>query len=284
MQAKWVFEKDAYEDGNTERMIAYCKAKGIPHQLVPYVAFGSDAHIKWAFGPDECVITYGTIHLAQFVQKKKAWYPGVWCDWHQFKCSTYLSHLGQFSVQDDYAFLPIAEVHRRWNSVFARFESDGHVFIKPDDNDKRFHGEKVSEDNRDKWYEYAQFYGAPKESLALVARPSHINAEWRLVVANRKIVTGSMYKADGRTTMGPIDPTWQFDRGAMDFADEVIASTEWQPAPIYALDVCMTEDEKYRLMEVGSVNCCGLYSCDVEKVIDAASELALKEWDETHGV
>lgn len=285
MQVKWVFEKDAYQDGNTERMIAYCKERKLDHQLVDFVMFGHDDHIKWAFGPEECVIVYGTIILSRFVQQKKKWYPGVWCNWDELKCSNFLAHLGKFSVQQEYAFMPLAEVYRRWDDLFLQYQNDGHIFIKPDDNDKRFHGEKVCKEKKDEWFHYAQFYGAPLTSLTLVSKPTaKISAEWRFIVANRKIVSGSLYRAGGRTGMSRVDPTWDFDAGAIRFAEEVIASTEWQPAPIYCLDVCYVDEGhgRYKLMEVGSINCCGLYKCDVEKIMDAANEIALAEWLETH--
>jgi hypothetical protein len=283
MDPKWVFEKDAYQDGNTELMIDYCKRKMIPYQLVDFVLFGHDDHIKWQFGDEECVIVYGTTVMARHVARKKKWYPGVWCNFDELKCSNYLSYLGQFSIQQDYAFLPVAEIYRQWEKLWERYQVDGHVFIRPDDNDKRFNGEKVAGDQKEHWFHYAKFYGAPVTSLAMISRPTHIiNAEWRFIVANRKIVTGSLYRAGGKTAMSRVDPDWDFDKGAIEYAERVIASTEWQPAPIYCLDVCMAEANEYRLMEVGSINCCGLYKCDVEKIIDAANELAIVEWNETH--
>lgn len=280
MQVKWVFEKDAYDDGNTELMIDYLKSKNIDYQVVPYVMFGRDDHIEWKFGREECVIAYGTIGFSQFVQHKKCWYPGVWTDWHKLKCSTYLSHLGNFSVQQDYVFLPIAEIYRRWEELWERFQFDGHVFIRPDENDKRFHGEKISGENKEKWYKYARFYDAPPESLAMISRPSRLTAEWRFIIANKKVVTGSLYKADGRTGVSRIDADWDFDHGAIEFAEKVAAI--WEPAPIYTLDVCYTENGEYKLMEIGSLNCCGLYKCDVSAIINAANEIAITEWRETH--
>lgn len=284
MTVKWLFEKDAYDDGNTERMIEHCKQKKIEYQKIDFVLFGTDYHIDWAFGPEECVIMYGTIGLVKFIQRKKKWYPGAWSDWEELKCTTFLSHWGQFSVQEDYTFLPIAEVNRRWNDLFMKYQFDGHIFIKPNDNDKRFHGEKVADEFRDQWYKTAQIYGAPISSLALVSKPTCIKAEWRFIIANRKIVSGSLYRADGRTGLSRIDPDWVFDKNAIEFAEKVVNSTEWQPAPIYALDVCMVESGQFKLMEVGSLNCCGLYKCDVAAIMDAANEIAIREWRETHEI
>ena len=217
MTPKWIFEKDSYTDGNIETMIQYCKDKKLDFQLVDFV-FGGHDQVKWKFADEECVITYGTIHLAKYVQHKKRWYPGAWVDWDALKCSSYLAHWGKYSVQTDYMMIPFSEVYRRWNELFVKYASDGHLIIRPDDNDKRFTGEKVSVEKKEEWFARSKFYEPPIESLTLIARPLRVRAEWRFIISNKKVVTGSLYRVGNNTAMSRVDPDWDYDKNAIDFA------------------------------------------------------------------
>jgi hypothetical protein len=282
MKVKWVFEKDAYQDGTTEKMIDICKQHNWLWQKVDYLVFDSDDHIKWDFHEDDCVIVYGSFGLIKHVQRKKKWCPGVWCDWDKIKCSTYMAYFGEYSLQDHYAFLPLAVIHRCWDKLFETYGSNGHVFLRPDSNDKSFNGEKVAIEYKEQWYQEALQYAEPT-SLAMVSRPAKkLIAEWRFIVSDRKIVTGSMYRADGKTIMSEIDPVWTFDKQAIEFVDKVITAVEWQPEPIFAIDVCLVDGGEFKVVEIGSLNCCGLYKCNIPAIIEKANELALLEYRETH--
>ncbi len=281
MKAKWIFDKDMFDDGNTDRMAAHCQSKGIDFQHQKYIPFMFDQY-EWKFHDDDCVIVYGGIGMSQYVQRKKLWYPGTWCDFHKLKCSTYLAHWGRFSLQEDYTFIPLNEVKRKWGELWERFNSFGHVFIRPDDCDKRFNGEKVAPEHFDRWWAQSRCYDPAPESLTMVSKPNRILAEWRMIIAERKVVTGSHYKTEGREAYSPLDTGDQIGRDAVTFAETVANSSDFEPAPIYPMDVCLIGDGSFRLIEIGSINCCGLYKCDVGKIVDVASDLALREWRETH--
>jgi hypothetical protein len=290
MTPKWIFEKDAYHDGNTEAMIARCKSLGIPHGKVDFVLFGNADHIKWPFGDDEAVIAYGSMGLIQYINRHKRWYPGSWCDFQKLRCTSYLAHWGKFSVQQNYTFLPLYEVRRLKEQLFHRYGLDDHVFIRPDTNDKIFHGEKVCYEQFEKWFSVAQIYQPAPEQLTMVSTPSNIQMEWRFIIGDRQVVTGSRYvhTNDGNVAHAPVGEH-ELDGEAALFALGVSHSSEWEPAPMYCLDVCQvldpaTLEKSFKLLECGSINCAGLYKCDLTAVMEVAEKIAMREWSELHAV
>jgi hypothetical protein len=71
------------------------------------------------------------------------------------------------------------------------------------------------------------------------------------------------------------------DPKALEFASSV-AKDSWQPDTIYVMDVAETT-EGFSLLEIGGANCAGLYACDLEKVVDTFTELAIEEWNNIYG-
>jgi hypothetical protein len=57
------------------------------------------------------------------------------------------------------------------------------------------------------------------------------------------------------------------------FAETVSMSTDFDPHPMYVMDIAATDDG-YRLVEIGSACCASLYGCNLERIVDAVSEIA----------
>jgi hypothetical protein len=184
-----------------------------------------------------------------------------------------LTYWGKYSVHQEYAFLPLAEVYRQREWLYSTFGSKKLIFIRPDDNAKSFHGEVVAEPQFEHWFEVANFYDPGPQCLTLVSRPSTIISEFRFIIADRKVLTGSQYKRDHKLEIAP-----DFADEAAALAEEIAKSCEFNPHPIYVMDIAYTGEAGYRLMEIGSVNCAGLYACDLKKIIEKASEIAEREW------
>lgn len=68
----------------------------------------------------------------------------------------------------------------------------------------------------------------------------------------------------------------------VDFAEKVISTADFSPAPIFCIDICETLEKELKMVEIGGINCAGLYMCDMEKIVIAANEIAVKEWKEVY--
>ena len=275
MVPNWLLERDMFLEGNPQRMFDIARELGMKPKWMKYVPFeGGDFD---QFPSNECVIVYGSMNLANHVAKASPWIPGVWTNPHALRTSTYLAHWGKFSVQRDYALFPLGEIRRMLPLLLERFGDDGRIFLRPNENDKSFSGVVVSENNFERWYaQNARCYDLDPTAIALVSKPQRILSEHRFIIADRQVVAGSKYRR-GELLLDGLDAAG-FDRAAADFATQVIHSSEWQPLRIYALDVAELPDS-YALMEIGSVNSCGLYGCDLRAVIEHASRIAADDWN-----
>jgi hypothetical protein len=281
MKPVWYIETDVYDDGNPNRMMDIVRSLGMEVVWFRYPGFGGDIETnnpRFA-NEDDCVIVYGSINAAMYLQRKKPWIPGVWCDFKELRCSNYLAYWGEYSLQQNYAFLPLAEVYRKKDWIFQVFGSEGLVFIRPDDNAKSFHGELVAKERFEDWWETANVFFPGEKCMTLVSQPSKIEAEYRFVISERRVLTGSQYRFRGE-----IEYSSNFPDEAANLAEEIADSCGFNPHPMYIMDICKLGDQKhygqYRLMEIGSVNCAGLYACDLMKFVEKASELGAAEWQD----
>jgi hypothetical protein len=300
MKPKWIFERGVHDHGIPEKMMAHAKEMGM--EAIEVVFSESSQHFKGIldvklqkklpFANTDCVIMFGSFSMAQYLLRNHPWTPGVWFDKDALSCQTYLSHWGKFSLQDGYAMMPLAEVRRQKDWLFqwfgnGHYDNKGAVFIRPDSQLKQFAGQSVDYLNFDKFWNEAMVYGEPT-TLALVATPKKIRHEWRTVVCDRKCVTGSRYIKDGQ-----VDIDNDFPDNVKMYVEAIVNSTEWQPSATYCVDVCeevvpygvpgvdpadCPTQSQLRLLEIGSVNTCGLYDCDLKIVVEKMSEVAEREW------
>ena len=95
--------------------------------------------------------------------------------------------------------------------------------------------------------------------------------EWRFVVVDSTVVTGSAYQADGRTAIDDAETSGAEE--AWEFA-QMIASELPPPDAVYVLDVCESNNKLW-LLELNSFSGADLYGCDGERVLNAVAALQL---------
>ncbi|WP_391556895.1 ATP-grasp domain-containing protein [Rosistilla carotiformis] len=106
------------------------------------------------------------------------------------------------------------------------------------------------------------------DSIPVVAAPiQQIGHEWRFLVVNRAVITGSAYDPHTRKpVIVPLDST------AAAFASTV-ASALPQPDIVYVLDICESNGQ-LRLLELNPFGGADLYACDADAIINSVSAIA----------
>src|SRR5262249_40857848 len=119
-----------------------------------------------------------------------------------------------------------------------------------------------------------QFFGTTFDpaTLIVVARAKKLTREWRLIVANGKVITGSQYRDADEHQETPGYP-----EEVLAFATTVLNSVSWRPAPMFIMDICDSEDG-LRLLELNSFGCSGHYLADLRIIVEIASDLASSAW------
>ena len=83
MQPIWIFEAGVFGQ-NTERLRAEIERQGMEcyavsqHTLADDLALLRDAPLT----ANDCVVSYSSFLMAHFVQEKRDWVPGSWCDFN----------------------------------------------------------------------------------------------------------------------------------------------------------------------------------------------------------
>lgn len=278
MKPKWIIQNEVFSDGNPEKMVEIIKSKGMEVSRPNYVPFNGGVYND--FKDDACVVSYGSINLVKRLLETKKWYPNAWMNLENLACRSYYSKWHKHLYNKGAIFLTWGMLKSNLIAPFELFDVES-IFIKPDANLKTFGGTEVDRDNIDRWFKMTDDCYTPEEnSLVLISTGYKPYQEYRFVVCKGKVITGSLYKTKFELKSELIND----DHEAFKYAETVVKDP-WQPDDIYVLDICCSEytNSPYSILEIGSVNCAGLYACDLDKVVDCMTDLAIEQYKEYIG-
>lgn len=276
MNVGWLIDADIFE-GYRDALVASIDAQGDQARLVhapspPYRWDDIGCSYNDAFPADACVIAHGDIEFVTRIQREQRWRPGAFCTVENFACSNYACWYGEHLLNRDYIMLPFAELTRCQDFLFDAVGRDGRIFVRPDSPLKLFTGQVATRDTLAADIEFMGFYEFPGNSLVVVSSPKTILHEWRFVVANGQVVAGCHYKQGDEFDARP-----DYDRQAFELAKQ-IASIDYQPDPVWVMDICQTADRAFHLLEIGGFSFSNLYACHMPDVVAAVSAAARAEW------
>lgn len=295
MKPQWIIENNVFQDGTSERMGEIAKSRGmkvlhVDSDWVHGRKFGGSNFIH----AHECAVFYGSMNMARKLLRENAWTPTAWFNLKTLACTDYYANWGQYLLQQDYLMMPWAEMKRKKEFLYAKM-SDRHpyapekIFLRPNSNTKLFTGTVLERDEFEHFIKMTdECYTPDPETLVIVARVQDISDEWRFIVSEGKVLTGSYYgkNSDGAAISINIDNYENRQEVAARNLALKIAKEQWQPDIIYALDICAIRSggpsnkmfgPSCKLLEIGSVNTAAMYGCNLEIVVDKVSELAEKE-------
>lgn len=266
---KWVFEKETFEDIQ-EELMAEVTRQGMEYVVLDYYPYRLDRsrHLSDVYHADGCVVVYTSLQMARFIQQQNVWTPGVFMDLPKFECLHYYAHLGKFLLNSPYIMLPFGELLRLKEDVFYTMGNNGCVFIRPSSGFKLFTGKVVEYENYEREIDKFSIYDVEPDKLVIVAEAKNIVAEYRLVIADSKVVGSCQYMEDRQHIVKEGCPN-----EVLTLANEIIAT--WQPEPAWTLDICKVGNE-YKLLEIGSFSCANMYGCNKASVVSAIADLAVK--------
>ncbi|MES0881992.1 ATP-grasp domain-containing protein [Roseibium sp. SCP14] len=104
------------------------------------------------------------------------------------------------------------------------------------------------------------------DTLLMLTEPVHILKEWRTWVVDRKVVTYSLYKENGRVIYRA-----EIDKDALEFAQQMVRLNPGY-SPAYVMDICRTADG-LKLLETNCINAAGFYAADLTRLVTAIEAL-----------
>lgn len=170
-------------------------------------------------------------------------------------------------LQRDAIIVPASRLVADPIAALRDLGSPERVFVRPDSPLKPFAGRVVATKGITLRQLDHGFYYDDADLPVVVAHERRIDAEWRYVVVDGRVVAGSAYEAAGRVARpdDPGGPPWQ--------RAEAIAAELPAPERVYALDLCAADGDLW-LLELNPFAGADLYACDAMtevRAVDAAA-------------
>lgn len=261
MKVNWLVDEllteRAYETGYPS-IAQVAKEMGHGVYLTKYIPFSSNPDENIPFKSNECVITHGTIQFCKQIEKAygKIWVPGLYFNDNVKTFTAFASHIGEDLLNSDFIILSLSEFKRRKMK---------NVFIKPLSGLKEFVGQIAS------WHDQLSSVEIDPTTLCVISQPQEIKAEFRYVIVNREVITGSEYRWDN---------VLDVRRDTLPVCDELankVAKMQWQADLVYVCDIAST-DNGPKVIELNAFSSSGLYACDTYKIVEAVSKIAWAEY------
>ncbi|MBB4866822.1 hypothetical protein HNP46_005729 [Pseudomonas nitritireducens] len=218
-------------------------------------------------------VLYGAIKWVVDANKQLSLIPGMYYDDKRFNCSDYMRRLPlEIVANGDGVYMPFGDFRRRVDQVMNLFQVD-ELFLRPDGGSKTFTGFTITRENAA--FEISsldQLTGVVDGTMILVAPAKTISAEYRFWIVNRKVVTGSQYRVQGR------DETSQHVDPACLTIAERVATLPYQPDVAYTCDVAMI-GQTPMVIELNAMSTSGLYECDRAVLFQTLAVAAKLEYD-----
>ncbi|MFT5683242.1 MAG: hypothetical protein ACI8RZ_004173 [Myxococcota bacterium] len=258
----WLIETDVFDDTYKVRMSAAIRSTG--HTLRLWDDAWWDDGLPRVRGP---VMFHGSLGNAAAIKARcPSWAPGALCDVNAFRCSTWYPRADRWLLHARHRTLPAQQLVADAAAVYRSVGAGDAAFVRPDSPLKPFSGRVISASAMSLSALDHGIYWEDDQLPVVVAPLRDIGREWRFVIVNRQVVTGSGYIAEGRQA-DAAEPTGAPWRLAAEIAAHIAP-----PEPAYVLDVCEA-DGALHLLELGPLSGADLYGCDLSAVVSAVSDM-----------
>lgn len=262
----WVLEHDIFEGIHKQLQEEIIKA-GMTYEVVKYIPFEGGSYSQ--FGSND--FFYGSLNLAREINRQS---PDciVFNNREAFECTSYYPVFGECLLNGKhYTVMTYRELKQDHRELFEKFGSGlyGCMFVRPSSGEKPFTGLVMCPNVFDQDIGFIERYNdVPPETRVLVSPFQALDREYRFVVADNQVITGSLYRVKSVVQDQEIKPENEAFKQAQRFVDEV----DFRPDPMWVLDTCTTEDGNWHVLEVGCLSCAGLYGCDPGQVVRAVKQ------------
>jgi len=266
-----------------EELVAAIKESGAGCYLfddTDIFKFNFDKDIKERFNDKDCTIFYGSLQRGRDIYSKTNLIPGVFLTLDNYECYKYYGYFGNQLMNTEYLMMGLNDF-KRWGSHLSVPEFHNKIFIRPSNGYKSFPGQLIDLDNFDKDYDtlIKSYGGIDLDQLVVIAPYHNIIRESRFAVINGKIVDGCVYMVNGdKITERMVDD------GALEYAKSVLQYLPPEfPDPAFTIDIAYVEDAKfngedgYKVIEINSLCCAGLYQMDKKLIVNAMNALIFEK-------
>lgn len=232
------------------------------------------------FDETDILISHVSLQTGRNILKSEIGYPGIYLTLDNYECYKYYGYYGDHLLNSKYLMMGLNDVHRNKDYIFDIFNS-GKIFIRPSNGYKSFTGQLLNKKTFEFDYQTLinSYGGIDTNQLVLLAPPQNIINEYRFIVIDGEVITGSLYiDIKNKGTYEPYFDKINDDKKAYNYA--VKLSKLYQPDLAYTIDICKLENGDYKLIEINSLCCANWYGADYGKIVKSLNQLCIKDYNE----
>jgi hypothetical protein len=214
---------------------------------------------------EACVVFWGSLGAAYQEQVAARWRPGAIGNIDQFRVTSYGPRLRALLVNIDTVTTTVRDLVDKRETVLAMLHHPERVFVRPDSALKPFAGRVLDTCAIDRAALDFGFYYDDDTLPIIVAPARQIRHEWRVVIADGHVVAGCGYTADRRGTKEHLPEPVRV-------VAKQVACADWQPAPIYIVDVAEVDDQ-IRVLELNPFSGADLYHCNSFAIVESVARI-----------
>ena len=261
MSITWILESEVYRDKHQSLK------KALDQYQIRHLEW-QDEWLQTKQFPNidsEKVIFHGCLANAHLLFNEKIWSPGAYCDVERFLCSSWYNQAKGWLIQDNWKLTTVKKLVESPYSETEHIKTE-EFFVRPNSPLKPFSGRVLNKNTVSYQALDFGFYFNNEDEEIVISDLKSISKEWRYVVCNNRIITGSSYLADNRSASGD---DW---KGTPFITAQDIARQLLPPEEIYIMDICYSNGD-YKLLELNPFSGADLYSCNREDIVRAINSL-----------
>lgn len=238
--------------------------------------------IKKDINDDDIVIFHGSIQFEKRFNNFP-FYPLSYITYSNYDCYNYYGYLGDELLNSKYLLMGLNDVIRNKSNIINYFNlsNNDKIFIRPSNGFKTFTGQLLPINNFDKEFDILtkSYGGIYMSTLVLISNFKDIKNEYRFIIIDNKIITGSLYiDENNKNTYKPYYNKPIDNKIIFNYVDMI--KNLYQPDEAYTIDIAELYDGTLKVLELNSFNCASFYGCDYDKIVNATNKLVLKDYYE----
>jgi hypothetical protein len=283
MKVRWLIEKYLFEEYENQLKQLVIDSGNLCTIIDDTnIFFDFNKKIKDKYTEKECIIFYGSLQLGRQIWEKTNLIPGIFLTIDNYECFKYYGYYGNDLINSNYIMLGLNDLNRRKNEIFNYFKSDK-IFIRPSNGYKSFPGQLLSLKNWDEDLHllFSSYSGLDMDQLILISNYQKIIEENRFVVINKNdgnhIIGGCKYSINGE-----LIKDYQYDKNSYLNAHKFI--NNYTPDKAFTIDIAKMDNGEYKILEIGSFCCAGLYNIKLENIVKEINELCIYEFNDFYSI
>lgn len=275
MKVNWIVEKNLFPEYE-EQLVQFIKSSNTNCYFFDDSNYDFDLikNIKNKYTEKDAVIFYGSLQNGQKIYRQTNLNPGVYLTVENYECYKYYGYYGDELMNESYMMLGLNDLYRLKDRIIRKYKDK--FFIRPSNGYKTFPGQTIDCEEFDKDYNsLIQSYGGlDMTQLILLSPYKKITSESRFAVIDGEIVDGCIYMIDGEKITEKL-----FDQLAFNYVNKI--KDLYHPDDAFTLDIAFNEkSKKYKVLEINSLCCAGLYQMNIEKIVNAMNKMVIKTYND----